>query len=74
MPIVHSDSQRVLSGGGVHDERIDVVELTRDEARRQLFVADASCALSRPASMLYALSWFLLQHWPNRRAATTSSQ
>ena len=58
------DSHRVTTGGGVGDEQICVVELSPQEARKVLHVADEECTESRPASMLYALCWFLYEKYP----------
>ena len=66
------DSQRVTTGGGVGDEQIQVVELAPQETRKVLHVSDEECTESRPASMLYALSWFLYEKYPNILASRSS--
>lgn len=60
-----NDSQKVTSGGGIGDESIQVIELSPQETRKILHTADEECSESRPASMLYALSWFLYEKYPS---------
>lgn len=62
------DSHRVSTGGGVQDEQIQVIELSPEEARKKLHVADDECTESRPAAMLYGLAWFLYEKLPALRA------
>lgn len=52
-----TDDMKKTSGGGLEDqgEMIDVVELTRAEAKKMLF--DES--ISRPAALLFGVTWFL---------------
>ncbi|XP_054168281.1 uridine diphosphate glucose pyrophosphatase NUDT14-like isoform X2 [Oppia nitens] len=51
-------------GGGVDGEQIEVLELTIDEAKKLLYCGDSEAMMSRPAGLLFGLSWFLYQHLP----------
>lgn len=57
-----SDEEKVADGGGIEDENIQVMEMSVEEARRLLWVRDEDCSESRPAAMLFALSWFFYQY------------
>ncbi|XP_053203766.1 uridine diphosphate glucose pyrophosphatase NUDT14-like [Panonychus citri] len=59
-----TDSQQKTLGGGIDNERIEVVELTIEESRKLLWCHDRDSPYSRPAHMLLGLSWFLLEHYP----------
>lgn len=52
-----TDSMKISAGGGVEEqgEMIDVVELTKAEAKKMLF--DES--IMRPAALLFGITWFL---------------
>ncbi|KAL3246873.1 hypothetical protein MRX96_057380 [Rhipicephalus microplus] len=52
-----TDDMKISSGGGVEEqgEMIDVVELTKAEAKKMLF--DES--IMRPAALLFGITWFL---------------
>jgi len=51
-------------GGGIGDEQIEVIELTVEEAKKLLFCEDRDAMLSRPAGLLFGLSWFLFEYLP----------
>jgi UDP-sugar diphosphatase len=66
---VDDSQKRKGHGGGVGDEEIEVVELTPQDAFKLLYVKDEDLRESRPASFLFALSWFRYQYYPNRELA-----
>lgn len=64
----HRDQQRVSKGGGIGDESIEVIELSPDEAAELMWTRDEDALESRPASMLFALSWFVYEYSPKNLA------
>lgn len=52
-----TDDMKISSGGGVEEqgEMIDVVELTKAEAKKMLFDE----TIMRPAALLFGITWFL---------------
>ncbi|XP_015795695.1 uridine diphosphate glucose pyrophosphatase [Tetranychus urticae] len=62
------DAQRVNHGGGVDNERIEVVELSIEESRKLLWCHDKDVQYSRPAHMLLGLSWFIYEYYPKNHS------
>lgn len=56
------DDQRVTAGGGDEMECIEVLELNMEAARSLVWTRDEDCSESRPAAMLFALTWFFYVH------------
>jgi len=63
-----NDSQKVASGGGVDEERIEVIELSPEEAKKMMYCKDEEAPASRPPSMLFGLSWFLYEYLPKSQS------
>lgn len=64
------ESQRIGSGGGVHGESIEVIELSIDQCTKGLLYTEDSKALApRTAGLLYSLTWFINEKWPKLKLA-----
>ncbi|KAG9510485.1 Uridine diphosphate glucose pyrophosphatase NUDT14 [Fragariocoptes setiger] len=62
-----TDDQRESQGGGVDDEAIEVLELTIEEAERNLYCSDHEASYSRPPAMLFGTSWFINKYMAVKR-------
>lgn len=62
-----TDDQKQLSGGGIDEENIEVIELHPDEARKIIYGPDEESPYSRPPAMLFGTSWFLNEYLNNNK-------
>ncbi|XP_074593752.1 uridine diphosphate glucose pyrophosphatase NUDT14-like [Brevipalpus obovatus] len=59
------DKQKTSRGGGIDDERIEVIELSIEESRKLLWAKEEEAINARPASMLCGIAWFMYEKYPS---------
>ncbi|XP_046916500.1 uridine diphosphate glucose pyrophosphatase NUDT14 [Dermatophagoides farinae] len=58
------DSMRVNSGGGIDDESIEVIELSIEAAKTEMFANDEQTGLGRTGGFRFAVCWFNFIKYP----------
>ncbi|XP_027203296.2 uridine diphosphate glucose pyrophosphatase NUDT14-like [Dermatophagoides pteronyssinus] len=58
------DSMRLNSGGGIDDESIEVIELSIESAKAEMYANDEETGLGRTSGFRFAVCWFNFVKYP----------